>query len=198
MMPQDANDKDAEWAPSEFDARHRVNLSEVYELPFGNAKRWLHSGPFAAVLGNWAVASIWTIQSGFPYTIYDGRDPCLRAGNWTPSCRPNTIADPNAGPKTAAEWFDTEAFVAAPAGQSGNTPRNSVRGPGMINTDISLIKRVGVGAERSVEIRVEVFNLFNRVNLGVPVTDLSSASFGRIQATATNARELQLGVKFHF
>jgi len=198
MMPQDANDKEAEYAPSEFDARHRVNMSEIYELPFGHGKRWLTSGPAAAVIGNWSVASIWTLQSGFPYTIYDGRDPCLRAGNWTPSCRPNLIGDPNAGAQTAAQWFNTAAFQAAPAGQSGNAPRNVVRGPGMINTDLSFIKRVALSGTRAAELRVECFNIFNRVNLGVPVTDLSSSSFGRIQATATNARELQFGVKLRF
>ncbi len=198
MMPQDANDKDAEYAPSEFDARHRVNLSEIYELPFGQGKRWLTSGPLAAVLGNWSIASIWTFQSGFPYTVYDGRDPCLRAGNWTPSCRPNQVGDPNAGPKTAAEWFNTAAFQPAPAGQSGSAPRNSVRGPGMINTDLSFIRRVPLGGQRSIELRIEGFNIFNRANLGVPVTDISSSSFGRIQSTATAARELQFGLKFKF
>lgn len=199
LAPQDANNKDADYAPSEYDARHRVNLSEIYELPFGRGKRWLDSGPLDAVLGHWSVASIWTFQSGFPYSIYDGRDPCLRAGNWTPSCRPNQVSDPNTGAaETAAQWFNTAAFQAAPAGQSGSAPRNSVRGPGMINTDLSFVKRVPFGGTKAVELRIEGFNIFNRVNLGVPVTDLSSSSFGRIQATATNARELQFGVKVRF
>jgi hypothetical protein len=198
MMPQDTNDVNAEYASSDFDARHRVVVSEIYELPFGRNKRWLQSGPVSAVLGNWAIASIWTLQSGFPYTIYDGSDPCLRAGNWTPSCRPNLVGDPNAGAKTASQWFNTAAFQKAPIGQSGSAPRNSVRGPGMINTDLSFIKRLLFGDNKAVEIRVEGFNLFNRVNLGVPVTDYSSSSFGRIQSTATGAREFQFGLKFRF
>jgi hypothetical protein len=73
-----------------------------------------------------------------------------------------------------------------------------VRGPGLINTDLSFIKRVPAGGTRALELRIEGFNLFNHVNLGVPVTDLSSSSFGRIQATATAAREFQFGVKFRF
>ena len=197
LAPQDANDKEADYAPSEFDAHHRVNLSEIYELPWGKDKRWLKEGPVSALLGDWVVASITTFQSGFPFNIYDGRDPCLRAGNWTPSCRPNQIGDPNAGAETAAQWFNTAAFLPAPAGQSGSAPRNSVRGPGMINTDLSFIKRV-LFSGKSLELRLEVFNFFNRVNLGTPVTDWSSSSFGRIQATATNARELQFGFKFRF
>ena len=198
MMPQDTKGVNAEYANSDFDARHRVVLSEIYELPFGRNKKWLQAGPVSAVLGNWAIASISTFQSEFPYTIYDGSDPCLRAGNWTPSCRPNLVADPNAGAKTAAQWFNTAAFQKAPAGQSGSAPRNSVRGPGMINADLSFIKRVPFGDTKAVEIRVEGFNIFNRVNLGVPVTDFSSSSFGRIQSTATGAREFQFGLKFRF
>jgi hypothetical protein len=198
MMPQDTNDVDAEYAPSDHDARHRIVLSEVYELPFGRNKKWLESGPLSSVFGNWAVASIWTFQTGFPYTIYDGSDRCLRAGSWTPSCRPNLVGDPNEGLKTAAQWFNTAAFQPAPRGQSGSAPRNSVRGPGMINTDLSLTRRVPLGTSKTVEIRVETFNVFNRVNLGVPVTDFSSSSFGRIQSTATNAREVQFGLKFRF
>ena len=198
MMPQDTNDVEAERAASDFDARHRLVLSEIYELPFGRNKRWLQSGAVSALLGNWAVASISTFQSGFPYTIYDGSDPCLRAGNWTPSCRPNLVADPNNGPRTAAQWFNTAAFQKASIGQSGSAPRNSVRGPGMINTDLSFIKRVPLGTTRSIDVRIEGFNIFNRVNLGVPVTDFSSSSFGRIQSTATSVREFQFGVKFRF
>src|SRR5262249_38746256 len=150
MMPQDTNDVEAEYAPSEYDARHRVVASQIYELPFGRSKRWLQSGPVSAVLGNWAVARIWTFQAGFPGTIYDGPDPCSRAGNWPPSCRPNLVGDPNDGPKTAAQWFNTAAFVRAPVGQSGSAPRNAVRGPGMANTDLTFTKRVAVGATRSL------------------------------------------------
>jgi hypothetical protein len=68
----------------------------------------------------------------------------------------------------------------------------------MINTDLSFIKRVPFGSGKAFEIRVEGFNIFNRVNLGVPVTDFSSNSFGRIQTTATAAREFQFGVKVRF
>ena len=108
------------------------------------------------------------------------------------------MGDPNAGPQTAAQWFNTAAFQRAAIGQSGSAPRNAVRGPGMINTDLSFTKRVPIGTSKALDIRIEGFNIFDRVNLGVPVTDFSSSSFGRIQATATGAREFQFGVKFRF
>ena len=73
------------------------------------------------------------------------------------------------------------------------TTRSGTRRPTRIET-----KRVPFGGTRAAEIRVEGFNIFDRVNLGVPVTDFSSSSFGRIQSTATSAREFQFGVKVRF
>jgi outer membrane receptor protein involved in Fe transport len=197
MMAQDDNDRNADYAASDFDVKHRVVASQVYELPFGARRRWVNTGPLAQVIGGWSAASIWTFQTGFPYTIYDGSDPCLRAGNWTPSCRPNLVGDANDGPKTAQEWFNTKAFQKTAPGQSGTAGRNAIRGPGLINTDLALVRTIPFG-NTSMDVRIECFNLFDRVNLGVPVTDFSSSSFGRIQSTATPAREFQFGVKFRF
>ena len=70
-----------------------------------------------------------------------------------------------------------------------------------MNTDASLIKRMYLDRVRkgmNVEVRIEVFNLFNRVNFGVPNLNIASGAFGRIGNTATDAREMQFGMKFTF
>ena len=111
------------------------------------------------------------------------------------------MAIPTAEPQTAAQWFNTSAYVRTAAGQFGSAPRNSFRGPGLVNTDASLIKRMhldGVRRGMNIEVRIEVFNLFNRVNYGVPNLNIASGAFGRIGATATDAREMQFGLKFTF
>jgi hypothetical protein len=100
-----------------------------------------------------------------------------------------------------ARWFNTAAFQRTPVGQFGNAPRNSVREPGLANTDLSITKRIRLDGFRqgmNGELRFEVFNLFNRANFGPPTNDFSSGAFGRISTTATEAREFQLGFKFSF
>jgi hypothetical protein len=164
-------------------------------------RRWLKDGPLAHVIGGWTAASLWTFQSGFPYNVFDGADPCLRAGGYTASCRPNLVGDPDSGPRTAAQWFNTSAYARTAPGQFGSAPRNSFRGPSLVNTDASLIKRMYLDQVRkgmNVEVRIEVFNLFNRVNYGVPNLNIASGAFGRIGSTATEAREMQFGMKFTF
>jgi hypothetical protein len=73
-------------------------------------------------------------------------------------------------------------------------------GPGLFTTDLSITKRfvpwAGI-ASRGIEFRLEVFNLFNTVNLGQPTDVLASPAFGRI-LTAGDARIVQLGLRFEF
>lgn len=203
MMPQDDNNRRADYGPSVFDVRHRVVAAQIWDMPFGPGRRYLKEGPLTQVLGGWTLTSIWTFQMGFPYTIYDGSDRTRTAGSWTPNGRPNLVGDPNlpSSERTPNRWFNTSAFVPAPIGVFGNAGRNIVRGPGLINTDMSLIKRIYVDRVHkgfNLELRAEAFNIFNRVNFGIPVLDISSSAFGRISNTATVAREFQFGLKINY
>ena len=173
----------------------------MWNLPFGPNGRWLKSGAMSQVIGGWTFTSIWTFQSGFPYNVFDGADPCLLAGGYTATCRPNLVGDPNTGPKTAAEWLNKAAYQRTAIGQLGSAPRNSFRGPGLLNTDFALIKRVeldGIRKGVGFELRLESFNAFNHVNFGVPNLNIASGAFGRIGSTATEAREYQIGLKVRF
>ena len=108
------------------------------------------------------------------------------------------VGDPNAGPHTVEEWLSRDAFrrldPVTEAGQFGNAGRNIVRGPGYFNLDLVLARSFAWGAGRSVQLRMELFNAANRVNLGLPVNDLASPNFGRI-LEAGPARVVQLGVR---
>jgi hypothetical protein len=100
--------------------------------------------------------------------------------------------------------------VLQPAGTFGNTGRGALRGPDLRTMDLSLTKLVPwsrLGGDGSLEFRVEVFNLFNRANFGVPLLTVFAgqieneqpfASFGRISSTVTSSRQVQLGVRVTF
>ena len=202
LKPQDSENLAPEWADADFDARHRVVASEIWELPFGPGRRWLQEGALAHVIGGWALAGIYTVQTGFPYNVFDGSDPCLRAGGYTATCRPNLVGDPTlpSSEQTPARWINTAAFQKTAPGAFGSAPRNAIRGPGLKNVDLSLTRRVGLGAVRrgmALEIRVDAFNALNNVNFGVPNLNFASAAFGRI-GSALDAREFQFGVKLSF
>ena len=113
--------------------------------------------------------------------------------------RPHLIGDPTlpAAKRTPARWFNTAAFAAANEFTLGSASRNPVRGPSYRDVDLAVTRRVGFGAERALELRLEIFNLLNTVNFGPPAGQFGPASFGTI-TTALNPRVVQLAAKLWF
>jgi hypothetical protein len=168
------------------------------------------------VLGGWRVSSITTVRSGYPLTVFVQNN--RSRSQWQPSLGPGIGRDRPSyadcfGPDDAvtgdpAEWFNPAAFVLQPAGTFGNTGRGDFTGPGLRTVDLAFAKesRLGV-SDRRFEFRVEVFNLFNRANFGVPnlIAFAGAAdgeavvgNFGRIRNTVTSARQMQLGIRFRW
>jgi hypothetical protein len=112
--------------------------------------------------------------------------------------RPNLVGDPTlpAGQRSAAQWFNTSAFAIAPAFTVGSASRNPVRGPSYRDVDFALIRKVPIH-KTAIEVRAEVFNLLNTVNLGAPNAVAGAANFGTI-TTALDPRVVQLAVKYLF
>jgi hypothetical protein len=197
LFPQDSRCFECEWGPSIFDVRHRLVTSVLYELPFGPGKTWAREGAAAAFLGGWQISAIVNKSSGFP------RDPAVGAdvpNTGSQTYRPNLVGgqDPNDGPETTQQWFNTAAFTRPDAFSYGNAGRNIITGPGIFSTDLSLIRNVFFGGGRSLQFRLEAFNALNQPIWGDPDTNMSSSTYGRINTTRSPMRELQIGVKFSF
>jgi hypothetical protein len=202
LFPQNSNcaadevGSGCEWGLSIFDVRHRVVSSILYELPFGDGKPFLQSGVGAAILGGWQVSNIMSLSSGFPRDPSAGQD----RANTGSTNRPNVVAgqDPNDGPQTIQQWFNTAAFALQPQFVHGNAERNSIVGPGIFNFDMSILRNFRFGGSRSLQLRLEAFNAFNQPVWNDPTTSVTSSNYGRILSTRKPMRELQLGVKFNF
>ena len=192
-FPQDSSNPDAEAGPSSFDVRHRISLGFSWDLPFvGN--RWIE---------NWQLHGVATMNSGRPFTVAlhpdidqsnTGRSN-LGFGN---NDRPNVTGDPTLPVEERNEehWFDTAAFSMPAFGTFGNAGRNTLQGPGYRNVNFGIVKLVPLGAAR-LQLRLELFNAFNRDNFDLPDAFLGSPTFGRI-LSAGSPRRVQLGVKALF
>jgi hypothetical protein len=187
-------DLDADYGYSRYDQRHRSAFSVGYELPFGEGKRWLSGGgAAAAVLGGWSVQGILAASSGFPFTV-SSTNVC-QCGNFVPN-RVNLVTPGNYGAlddPTPTRWFDKTAYSVAPAGAQGTAGRNTLRAPGTQLVNFSFIKRIPVRHAR-VELRGEIFNLFNHVNFAPPDANISNVTAGVI-STAADGRNTQLGLR---
>jgi hypothetical protein len=201
-LAQNPFDLEAEWGPSLFDARHRFVASGSWILPTPSDD----ASPVArAIFSGWQFNAIATLTSGTPFTVSDSANVSLQANSPPISgfaaSRPNVVGDPNDGPHTVDEWMGRSAFERlnpqTQAGQFGNAGRNIVRAPGYANLDLSFVREVGLSRGARLQLRAEMFNVTNRVNLGLPVADLNSPNFGRI-FSAGAPRLMQFGAKLLF
>jgi hypothetical protein len=198
--------------PSDFNTEHNWVLNGTWDLPWGRDL----TGMSGVLLAGWRVAGIASVRSGNPLTVFVQNN--RSRSQWQPSLGPGIGRDrPSYAPGFSAEnavngdpaqWFNPQAFVLQPAGTFGNTGRGDLTGPDLRTVDLAFSKDSQLGASGArLEVRVEVFNLFNRANFGVPnLTAFAGAadneavlgSFGRIRNTVTSARQMQLGVRVRF
>ena len=185
-----------------FDARNRFVLSFGYELPR------LLAQPLAErlLLGGWQVNGIFQVQSGNPLTAVNSATTAQSL-----TFRPNETCDPSTGaqrqPGSANTFFNTACFALPTTStglidnsHSGNEPRGTIVGPGFNTTDASLFKNFNIRESDKIELRFEVFNVFNEAHFAQPgLTFGSPSTFGRITSTIGNdQRVIQLAAKFAF
>jgi len=200
-LAQDPFDLEAEYGRSLFDQRQRFVFSYEWALPrLQSQSAWARE-----VLGSWQLNGILTLSTGTPFTVYDSTDVSLEGSaeeiSGFSANRPDLISNPNNGPKTAQEWFNVKAFQqlnpVTQAGQFGNAGRNVTQMEGIGQYDFSVFKNFRFTESKSLEFRAEFFNLFNRVNFGLPNNDISSPTFGQVES-ALAPRQIQFALKFLF
>jgi hypothetical protein len=187
LAPQDSYNLAGDYGNSDFDVRHTFNGYLVYEVPkFASRLPVLTNG--------WQGNVFASAFTGTPITSKAGSD---NSGNGENQDRTNLVAGvsptaggsqslvkPGGGAAPYAQLFNKAAFTLAPAGTYGTTSRNQFRGPGFFSIDASLVKNTQLHEGVSLQLRAEMFNIFNRTNLANPSLSYTSGSFGR----STNTR----------
>ncbi len=186
-VENDSRDLESNWAVSDFDRPHRLSASAVWQVPAGGH----------VLLRDWQVAAMIQAQSGRPFSVFVPEAGLLRLGfqrlDFAPGHDAGTVARQAADPVDG--WFDVTGLV--PARGAGNTPRNFLRGPVQRRVDLSISKRLSLG-RTSLELRAEVFNLLNTVNLALPENNFTSSDFGHITSTVGGPRVSQFGARITF
>ena len=194
----DSYDPRANRASSNFDQRHILTFSYVWDLPFFKGQGLAHK-----VLGGWQYSGITTFQTGTPFSVTFASDNAGVANGLGSSARPDLVGDPHAGfPQTHLDNFGPQFFndaaFAAPRGLSfGTVTRNSLYNPHRTNFDMSLFKHFAISERMGFEFRAEAYNIFNHTQWGGVGGGLGDDGFLRV-SSAHNPRILQLGAKFSF
>lgn len=156
--------------------------------------------PGRVILKGFTTNGIVTVRDGFPINIVSGVDNSLSGMNLDRADRVGDPVLPSDRPKKdkVAQFVNTKAFAPNALGTFGSNGRNSVQGPGYANVDFSIVRSFPVwGEARMLQLRGEIFNLFNRTNFRIMSAVQNAAAFGRL-LTADDPRIVQLSLKFTF
>ena len=200
----DTAQPELEYAIGRLDQTHSIKLNTVVELPFGRGARGCRSGIASHIIGGWRVAAVQSYSSGLPIGVTTGAAP-LPIFNGTN--RPNVTGEDWRAPIAGGEFnplvdrFLNRAAFSAPVAQLGNAPRinGDVRRPWNMTENMSVAKTISMTDQLRLDVRMEAFNLFNRVDLGrAESTDFNNTNFGLINSTANSPRQMQFGLKLYW
>ena len=193
----DSHDLSRERDYSTGDIPHVFVASVVWDVPFGKGRAQDLTGWLGVIANDWTASTFVTLQSGVPIAVTQVTNFNAFAGFGTQ--RPNLVGNPElpADQRTPDHWFNSAAFTIAPQFTLGTASRNPVRGPSYRNVDLAVVRGIELGGRLTAQVRVEVFNLFNRANLGAPAAVAGASNFGTI-TTALDPRVVQLAVKVLF
>ena len=202
FQPAYGHDPGSNKGLSDYDVRHNFTFNYTWEVPLAGGA----TGLTAALAQGWQFSGIVTLRSGVPFSPVLGFDRARalpRSGG--AGQRPNLAAGASLNPVLGGpdQYFDPLAFELPEAGFLGDVPRNTIIGPGYATWDASVVKNFRAGDTRRIQFRLEVFNLLNRANFGLPAATIFDAggrvpNAGEITTTVGTARQIQLGLKVEF
>jgi hypothetical protein len=187
---------------SVYNQTHRLVANFTYELPFGKGKAFGSNwgGVANAILGQWQINGIGTLNSGLPLGFGVISNTSRSFGG---SQRPDSTgqsAELSSSERSLTRWFDTDQFVLPAEYTFGNVGRlhPNLRSDFIEGLDFSIFKYFDFGERTRLQFRAEAFNLFNHPVFGAPNTVVGNNNFGRITGQANGPRQVQLALRLQF
>lgn len=190
--PVDSNDVRGDWGNADFDTRHNLKGYFIFDVP-----QLVHSLP--RLTKGWQINGLFSYDSGFPFSVVSGQgDSHTRSATSASAVlyddRADQVGNPFSGIVQPAQarglltngvrWFNAAAFAINAPGTFGNTKRNQFYGPLFKTIDLSVFKNTPITEKIIAQVRIEIFNIFNILNLARPdLCVCDGGSFGLISGT---------------
>lgn len=201
--PQNSLCYNCEWGNDGGDRRHTLVINHVYQLPFGQGRKYLSKGMMSHVIGGWDLSGVWTMYAGSHFSpgVATSNTNVQTGGVITSTAeRPNLLRNPTlpVGERNITRWFDTTAFAQPANFTFGNAGRGILEGPGYFGLDAGIYRNFQIRENIRLTFRAEAYNATNRANFANPNATLGSPAIGTIGGTVGQARTMQLGLRLQF
>lgn len=182
-----------------YDIPHIFQLGFAAELPFGRGKTWASDGGAAsALLGGWQINGIFSSYKGRPFTVGASGASLNAPGNAQTADQVNTNVTRLGNIGTTGAYYDPSAFVPVRDVRFGTTGRNILRGPGVVNLDLSLFRTFALTERVRLEFRAEGFNISNTPHFSNPRGNVSEGNFLVITSAANDERQFRFALRLGF
>jgi hypothetical protein len=191
-------------ANAAFNIPQNLQVGFAYELPFGSGKKYATSGASSAIFGGWQLNGIFSAFQGRYFTLSASGASLDMPGNaQTPDQVGEIVHKGCIGSDPGCTFFDTSAFKPVTEVRFGNVGRNTMRGPGVVNMDLSLFRTFKLTERFDLQFRAEGYNLSNTPHFNNPSGNANSSRFGQVTSTNTNwaygrSREFRFGLRLGF
>ncbi len=178
IIPQNSLCLQCDYGNSDFDIRNSFSMFLAYNPPTPTK--------FKPVLGGWQLNGMFSFFTGSPFTVYAGTDI---SGTAEYNDRAQVVGNPFVGVPASDRatgtyyWFNPNAFTTAAQGTYSNQGRNEFYGPPTHQIDFSAFKNVQIRENIKLQIRAEIFNIFNFVNYAGPANNVQGSNLGQVGAT---------------
>jgi hypothetical protein len=199
-IPANSYDVNADYGPASWDREHAITFEHNWDIPVGRNRRFTLSGnKFADILlGGWRLSGVHTWATGMPFTPTVSNAPLLNDPDFS-SVRADVVGDWHVSNPNSGQWFNPAAFSEPQqAFRQGTAGRNSLRGPRLFNSNLSLSKNLFISERRSLDLRADAFNVFNHVNYANPQSTIDESGAGQITSIQVPMRQMQFGLHFRF
>ena len=198
--PSNIYDGRNDYGPASWDHEHTITFTHDWDIPVGRNRHWTlgNNAVADAILGGWRLSGVHTWSTGSPFTPTVANAPLLNDPDFS-QVRADLVGSPNVSNPNASLWFNPAAYSEPQQPfRQGTASRNSLRGPSLWESDLSLSKNLLLSERFKLDLRADAFNVFNHVNLGNPASQIDSSGAGQITYIAVPMRQMQFGLHFSF
>jgi hypothetical protein len=168
---------DRNRVPRSYDRTHNLQISNIWELPFGKGQHWAnHGGAASYIVGGWQINNILSLYTGTPFTVTASGTSLALPGSTqvADQIKPSVQIIGGAGP--GQSYFDPFAFKPVTEARFGNSSLNLLRGPGLVNWDFGVFREFAFKERYKLQFRMEAFNLSNTPHFANPGANASNLS----------------------
>lgn len=195
LLFNDRENLDRNRALAGFDIPHNFQAGFVYDLPLGKGRKYFTSGPASAILGGWQLNGVFAAYSGRPFTVTADGGGLNAPGNTQTADQVKADVVKIGSPD---EYYDRTAFAGVTTARYGTSGRNSLRGPGVVNMDVSLFRTFKIKERFGLQFRAEAFNVSNTPHFNNPSANQSASDFMRITSALDDQRTMRFGLRLQF